>query len=601
MTLGNFSVTLTGYSYMDLMSALVGAYFYQIVWYALAATGIALLPFFSVVAIALREALERDNLNDDVGQQWGRYWVKLAVMLGVMIFAAAPTLKVTQLKVMPQMRQCDAALSDNSTPNPVTRVTDMITKGTLDVYATSIKGIIQSAESSAYHAYRDAVNGIAGDLSMGGKEVRVPVWWLFVRQTTLALGSFITAQLPCDNGLRVLKHEISTNFIQDPALANELGSFMSQCTSKAKARLQASMNGVSTQLDTLAYLPNYPWYLGTSSGYQSIRATKPVWGFGVEMSERGHDSTSAPNSALPPAPKGYGYPMCDVWWSDSSLIQPEPRPGVSTDNRVFRGLEDRLYEYYGLKDPSMCGKYVALVNWRIWGEESPTCDNADGVSQNVLLTAILNEQLLSQSASAVKAQKVFSAHMGDVAQFGSQNKTGESSDLVSGVFGVVLDFGLFTSAWKDFAGNLALLKAMPIAASVLILVVTAVLPLGMIVGRYELEPLMGMTLSYFAFLMWIPYFRMIKWLDDNFVGMVLTMYQPNMAIMLEMMIAAAYIAVPLIIGTIFTVAGAKIAQLDPIGAGHIGSVANQAATNMVNMAMMAFKKGQPGKGNGKGK
>lgn len=588
MTLGDFSVTLMGYSYMDLMSSLVGAYFYQVVWYSLSASGLFLLPFFMETLQAIRQSLEDDGLNDAPMQHWGRYWVKMVIMFLIMLFAAAPTIKVNELAIRMQLRECDSNAREIGKAVPSSNFSGLVVKG--------VKTFLQVQEAQEYVMYKDSVNGFASQLTMGGKQIRVPVWWYFWRQTMLAVSSHITAQLPCDDGLRALKNEIATNFIQDEVLANDLAKFMSQCTMKAKAILQQKLNGA--KLEPIAFLPNYIWYFGADTFYPSIQAQTPVWGFGVEMSERGYDPKTAPNSVLPTAPAGYGYPMCDKWWNDSAQIKAEPLPNVPPDTRTFRGLEDRLYDYYDLKDPAFCGKYVGLFDWRLFGETSPTCDNANGSSQNTILTAILNEQLLSQSESSLKAQKLFATHMGDLSQWGSHNATTEGNKGTASVFGQVLDIGLITSAWKDFAGNYALLKALPIATSMLVLVVTALIPIAMVVGRYEVEPVLGLTISYCSFMLWIPYFRMMRWLDDNFVGMIVSGYQVNMQIMLEMMIAVAYVGVPMLMASIMTVVGVRIAQVDPIGGDKMGSIANKAATNIINLTTSIMSKGTKGKGGG---
>lgn len=588
MRLGDFSVMMSGFSHADLMSAFVGAYFYQVVWYSLSATGLILLPFLAHAIKTAREAAEDDNLNDSTEQQWGRFWVKTAVMMGVMIFCAAPTIKVGELAVRMQLRQCDA---DPSLVNSAEESYDQLLSTTnLFTFSTkTLYQILRHDEIAEYASEKAALNGLVGQLTMSGDVVRVPIWWHFWRQVMLGVGAHITAKIPCDNGLRVLKHQISTNFIEDPALAAEFGRFMAQCTIPAKAKLEAFS---SNALDETAFLPNYPFYLDSDSFYASIRASEPVWGFGVVASERGYDAASAPNSALPPAPTGYGYPTCDTWWRDNSTVPSEPVPGRESIN-VPRGLEQRLFNYYGLVDPQFCGKYAALLDFKTLGDDVRNCDLGDGNTESAVLSQILKEQLLGQSEASMKAQKVLSKHLGDQAQFGSHNFTQEGSKLSSLGLGLVGDIGLHTSAFKDFSGNLALLKAMPLATSMLIMIVTILLPLGMVVSRYELEPLAGLTLTYCGFLLWIPYFRIVRWLDDNFVGMIVASYQSNMQIMLEMMIAAAYIAVPMLMGSVFTVAGIRVAQLDPIGGDKMGSIANKAATNAVNT--ISSLPGVPGK------
>lgn len=589
MVLGNFGVTLMGYSYMDLMSGFVGTYFYQLVWNALHTCGLTVLPFVAVMVTAIRENYENDELNDEPHQQVGRLMTKLAVMVGIMIFAAAPTIKVTDLAVRMQLRVCDQTTVETSDKAEQAVVT-FLTTGLANVALSSVKESLELQESLEYAAEKSTLDRITGQFTMSGEVLRTPIWWYFWRQMMLAVSSMVTAELPCDNGLRALKHELSTNFIKDASLAEDLGAFMAQCTLEARSKHQALINGGALEPEWM--LPNNPFYIG--SFYGEIRATKPVWGFGLIEEEKGYDPIKAKNSSNPSGtPKGYGYPTCDVWWSDRSLIDSKVDANEPS-RKVYRGLEERLFTYFNIKDPEQCGYYKEILSIKLFGDSSPNC-TGDGLNESAVLTGILKEQLLGQSKAAFDAQKTLSKHMGAAAQYGSHNETSEGNKWSQTLFSYTMDIGLFTSAFADFSGNLGLLKSMPAATSLLILLITALLPIGMVIGRYEVEPLIGLTVTYCGFFLWIPYFRMVRWLDDHFVTMITGSWQANTVVMFEMMVSVGYVAVPLLLGSVITVAGIRIAQLSPTGGDKMGSIANSGAKQIQNTISSKAKLGAKGK------
>lgn len=583
MQLGNFGVTLMGFSYMDLMSGFVGTYFYQLVWNALHTCGLTVLPFVVVMINALRENFEGDEVNDEPHQQVGRVVTKLLVMVVVMIFAGAPTIKVTDIAVRMQLRTCDKITIETGEKAENALIT-FLTTGAINIASESIGAALALQESVEVSAEKKVLDRITAQFTMNGEVLRIPIWWYTWRQIMLSVGTMITAELPCDQGLRALAHHLSTEFITDPALADDLGMFMGQCTLKARAKHQSLIVGGALEPEWM--LPNNPFYIGTF--YNEIRSNQPVWGFGLISSEKGYDPNKAKNSANPSGtPDGYGYPSCYDWWSDSTMIKSKSITG-EPPKKVFRGLEERLFEYYGLKDPDQCTKFLDILGLG----SSLTCDGSSGISKSAVLTGLLKKQLLGQSSAAMKAQKILAKHMGNGAQFGSHANSAEGNKWTETIFSYTMDIGLYASAFKDFSGNLGLLKAMPAATSLLILIVTAILPIGMVIGRYELEPLMGLTVTYCGFFLWIPYFRMIRWLDDHFVTMIVGSWQTNMVVMLEMMIAVGYIAIPLLLGSIITIAGVRIAQLDPVGGDKMGSIANKGATTAQNMLSSTMSKGK---------
>jgi hypothetical protein len=586
-------VTIMGFSHMDSMTGLVGAYFYQIVWDSLHACGLTFFPFLIAVVAALRENYEGDEINDQPHQQVGRLYIKLTVMTMVMLFAAIPSLNVRDVAVRLQLRTCDLApatvVSNASRAQRV--IGDVLTMNLTTALETTITQSIEAKEGFDQRSQINSLNRIGSEIRMGGNVVKVPIWWHFWRQMSLAVSSLITSKIPCDNGMRAYASELETHFISDPILADDLSMFMAQCTLKANQK-ERQIKG-NEPLPEESKLPNYLMYQTDSFyGNDTFRSSKPVWGFGILDSEKGYDATTASNSSNPSnTPDGYGYPNCLTWWNDDSQIADS-----SQSSRMrSRGLENRLFDYFELQDPEKCGMFSNLFGVTSSGfipdynsGGIPNCDTQDGNSQQAILSGILRMQLLGLGNAAVEARMIQAKHMGANALLGSHNSTPEGNKYIEKTLDQMLSFGLITSSISDFSGNLALLKSMPAATSMLILIITAMLPLGMLVSRYEIEPLLGLTLMYCGFFLWIPYFRMIRWLDDHLVSMLVAKSQVSSILMLEMMIAVAYVGVVTMLGAVFTVAGVRIAQLDPVGGDKMGSIANKGAKGVQNLASQAI-------------
>jgi hypothetical protein len=89
---------------------------------------------------------------------------------------------------------------------------------------------------------------------------------------------------------------------------------------------------------------------------------------------------------------------------------------------------------------------------------------------------------------------------------------------------------------------------------------------------------------------WLPYFRFVRWLDDNLVSVLdLGNFDTN-KMLIDFLIAATYVAVPMVLTTIATMAGIKLASFEPLGASTIGSVAQAGAKTTQNAVKTAAKK-----------
>ncbi|KOH03724.1 hypothetical protein ACZ98_24135 (plasmid) [Vibrio parahaemolyticus] len=83
---GYLQMAYFGTSFFDLITGALGAYFYMVVWNVLQSSGLIIFAFFFVIAEALKENYESDEINDEPHQQWGRLKVKLYLMIFIVFW-----------------------------------------------------------------------------------------------------------------------------------------------------------------------------------------------------------------------------------------------------------------------------------------------------------------------------------------------------------------------------------------------------------------------------------------------------------------------------------------------------------------------------------
>jgi hypothetical protein len=574
--------------------------------------------FAAVVIEALKENYESDNINDEPHQQVGRFVVQLTIMIAVLLFVATPMIAIDSLKLRVPTRQCEILPSVTSEDLLLTQsewlklnqfgakslVNELIEKEvsnssrrvSRDTAATNVANrILTSSLLSEYRRLttsngyvtqmpkrmvlenvvaqsvmnkrqRGAVEDIGLTLEGVGMTIRVPLWWQFWRNYMLGINASIHAMIPCDSGVRLAKERMDTEFIDDSELKSDFLDFYSQChtPSLTKWRGDQEINrrglssGTQQNISEVAvpgnsiFLDNY---------YPNISSTIPVKGFGDVSGEGGYlGDADAPDSANPAVPLGTGYPDCDQWW-----LKP------------YDGIEERLISYF---------EYDT-------NEGIETAQKVFGLTENdpsALLQKTLAHKMHSGNSASVAAAKAVMKQVSG-AYLPSHEQTIESSSLGGQLMGLAVDFGILTTYVERLTGLKALLRAMPMATALLLMFFTAVLPIGLVVGRFSLGPTLGLTMSYVSIYLWFPYFRMVKWVDDNLVSIFSLSAFSADKMMIDIMIGAAYIAVPMLITGAITMAGIRISSFDPLGGASMGSIGQGGAKSLTNLGKMVGTKG----------
>lgn len=609
-------MAIFGSSFFDLVTGAIGAYMYQIVWNVLTLSGFVLIAFISVIVGALVENYESDQLNDEPHQQLGRLRVKLIVMVVIVLVAGLPLIPVSGLKLSVPTRQCEvipqvatdsdlnlsqdnwATLTQYGPRSLVTKLVGEKTRAGMnsDAAALSVAGevlsgkllsefnrlrtntatrfpasmtlenVIRQGMSSRQEA--QALSDIGLTLDGLTETIRVPIWWQAMRNWMLGTSAAIQAKIPCDSGIRIAKERMDTEFINDPIVQQNFLDFYEQCHAPSLAKWKSVQTGSRLGLNNLTpesisavSVPGNRTFVEGESFYPSIQSTVPVSGFGTSSEERGYSGNeNASGSANPEVPSGTGFPFCDKWWSDSQ-----------------KGVEHQLIVSMGLDSSAGVEMTQKVFNTQ---ESDPT-----QLLQITLASKMQSGNIASQRAAKAVMDKISGAYLA------SHEVTAESQNIGGTLLGVAVDWGVLTSYTERMAGLKALLRAAPMATALLIMFLTAILPIGLIAGRFDLGPTMALTMTYCSIYLWLPYFRLVKWVDDNLVSIFMLSWASTDKMMIDFMVGAAYIGIPMFITSVIGLAGIKVAQFDPVGAATMGSVGQGGMKNLTNIVKMLGSKG----------
>ncbi|MCG9589948.1 conjugal transfer protein TraG N-terminal domain-containing protein [Vibrio campbellii] len=625
---GVLQMAYFGTSFFDLITGALGAYFYMIVWNVLQSSGLIVMAFLVVIGEALKEGYESDEINDEPHQQWGRLKVKLYLMLFIAVLACKPLIGINELKLRMPTRHCDVIptvvvtkmnlTSDEkqllSMVGPKSFVNAMMEQEKKAINNWQTRSLVRSVANrifvgETHTRWTQFINERRGIYSAGYlasfiesaqnnesefnmlkdigltlstlQELKVAIWWQFVRNYMLGISAGVHSQIPCDQGVRLTKANLETEFIRSPSLADEFNTFVQQChapaMSKWKAILAASSRGETAEMivaDMKSSVPGNEVFLSYSQLYPSLQAQVPVVGWGVSPDEKGYSGDAdAVGSGAPAASNTAGYPKCDKWWTDSN-----------------KGLQYKLAEDFGITDDL----YAVRDIQRIY--------KTDSTNRGELVQIVLSDKLSNNNLSAVKAKMGFLEK--NNALYTGHDKTKESDNFGSSVLELGTDLGLVTSYLERAAGFKGILRAAPLGASLVLMLYTAMLPLGLLLGRFSLGAVLGLSVGLFSIYMWMPYFRIVRWLDDNLVSLLGLGSMSTDKMLIDFLIATAYLAVPMVLTAVGGMAGARLASFDPIGASTIGSVAQKGAATAQNVAKDVAKKivtkGKAGSSKGKG-
>lgn len=267
-------------SYLEMYTSIFGWLLYDNVWSVLSETGLAYIPFFTVIIKNFAEPYKSQEAKDAASVSQRRMELDLISMFVAVIFVVSPMMNLTVA---------------GQTYKEVCAGTVAVTGG---------------ASGTTYDAsFSTAV--------LGGSVAKVPLWWMMVMNLSGALNETVIAGVNCSVNVRQLKYEINNIQIQDKGLVADLSRFHNECYLEALAKSEEDPNAEQTLFDTFTFNTKDRDWMGstffttTAGYYDSFRAATPVTGFAYNAAR---DIEYDPAVGTP----ANGRPTCKNWWTNGT-------------------------------------------------------------------------------------------------------------------------------------------------------------------------------------------------------------------------------------------------------------------------------------------
>ncbi|NVZ63590.1 conjugal transfer protein TraG N-terminal domain-containing protein [Pseudomonas gingeri] len=312
--------------------------------------------------------------------------------------------------------------------------------------------------------------------SLAGKSAQMPVWWAFMHALSKAFTNGAVAAIPCGTDLRQMRMEVDNTRINNPLLAQEVADFTHDCYGPSRARLFMRQPDIVAEKDKAGLLSDLSWigshYLLNTAGYYDTDYSK------TPRTSWPYDATR--DAGLPQVPGGGGYPTCKQWWSDGSI-----------------GLKDRLLAQV---DPDLMTKFLGWAKWM----------SSDQVNESII------RQLVSPSKQV--QGDVYSDYGG---QIGGTVWNGASR--ATGTLGVALgSLGYFPA--MDMVR-----QALPMVMAFLKMAMVICIPIVLIVGAYQLNVAMTVTIVFFALIFVDFWFQLARWIDSTILDALYGSGSPHLS------------------------------------------------------------------------
>ncbi|OBZ20208.1 conjugal transfer protein TraG [Pseudomonas protegens] len=312
--------------------------------------------------------------------------------------------------------------------------------------------------------------------SLTGKSARIPIWWAVMHSLSKGLNSGAVAAIPCGTDLRQMRMDVDAIRIDNPLLAQEVADFTHDCFGPSRARLfmrQPDLGAITKDPKTLQDLNwiGSRFLLNTSGYYDTDYSKTPrtAWPYDAKRDD-----------GLPQVTGGGGYPTCKQWWSDGSI-----------------GLRDRLQAQV---DPTLMNK---LLGWAKWLSKDEVTDS-------------MIRQVVSPSSQV----------NGDVySDYGGQI----GGTMWNGLARAGGTLGVGVGSLAYFPGMDIVRQALPMVMAFLKMAMVICLPLVLIIGAYQLNVAMTMSVVFFALIFVDFWFQLARWVDSTIIDVLYGSGSPHLS------------------------------------------------------------------------
>jgi len=540
-------------SYIELHTTLLGWLLYGRFWEVLTQTGLAFLPFLFLLIDNWTDPALSQNQRPAADVSIKRMTYGVIMTLFAIVLAVQPVIPITPglLKYQPPPTP--------STPNP---------------------GYVTAADDGTTY-------GRTGFITDGDGS-RAPILWYLVMALAEGLNRSFTTALPGAVDIRGAQQQILGATLHDPGLTREVGDFSKDCYLPAQAKLRQwaarrDPRDLPTELDAaLAKHGNEDtaWigsrvFLETRGLYRpcndaslcgaSLQSTTPRAGWPYRAARDGPYNEIDLTGNVP------GRPYCDEWWGR---------------------LKQQILAIEGVRN-------LGLGWWdRLWVFVQNPLD-PDQQADELVRTVLRN------SAQAHEMIPTEYAYYNTSAQSALERKLASGTKRFFGVIGTGMESAKYAVVMNT------VLQALPMIQAVLLMAIYALLPLMLVLGKYDWGTIFVFALVIFSVKFLTTLWHLAWWIDLNLVfslypdGMSLAKFlqgipQPGALgtkrMLLDMITTGLYLALPVLwfimMGWVgFQGVGALRQGIDTMGSGA-ARAGGQAAGQAMGAARMAGTAGR---------
>lgn len=558
-------------SAIDLYFISLGFYAYNVIWSIIVDSGLIYLPFIIVIVGTIRDGAESSKNFTDSGFMLKRLETKVYPMLIAVAVSAAPITEFDVSNTAQFTKICEADSSKSLVEKTFDESSDVIEGERLkDSVQLSSKGVL---------------------LELSGQQIELPVLLKFV--LVYGTGFVVEAvdKLPCGVNIAAVSDKFSNTQIADHGLKVEYREFVRQCFEPAKRKAlkdrDAGMPWIERPQSEDQPWPGHEAFMNSTyygnvgedfysksliPGFQAAKTNQFVskWTDSKAAEVAGTIDCSGGNCLHQQG----GFPSCYEWWAGVGAGY----SGSSISNEDA-SLKERLWQNLSTdrKTASMLGSAVAKFH--------PFISQAE-VDSKIFMMAYYNPNIMQQLQDAESK---------DYADAG----TNTVMSMASRAIGTI---GTFKVAIGNFAGASMIQLAAPIAKGIMLLAIVAVLPMALIVAKFDWKIIIGIHFFMGAVLFWPFLWELAILAQQSFIeqvmeqgeiGIVDFVKDPNVKILSQYMTDGLFLMFPTIWTAVLTAAGLSFggALSNAMGAPgeRAGSPANNAGNDVTRKAASGIK------------
>ncbi len=416
------------FTYLELHTVLIGWTLYDLLWAAFASTGIILLPILWIIVSNWKEAATRNRAGEKSDHTDGKAMaMDLFIASLVIFFVATPIYPIQPSKITytapPSFSQPDT--------------TTYTTSSDPSTFKTNLGPVLSSVTPL------------------------VPAWWAVVMSVSAGVTNAVISGLPTPGDLREAKVALSSNNVENPKLAHEYRSFVSNCYIPAKNKLEDQF--VDGRVDPTG-----------------IKANDIDWPGGKYL------------MTMPG-----GYAVC---------------PGANVD---ICGHTIRPVGVRGLGKTATCADWWRLLKADIYAEDS---DN-DTIWSNLKGAVTLLSTFSTEEVVDARVKSLLNNM--NTSTITNEYNYGNPGGLGATMWGVIEDVTGAIAIGSEAISRSSLINVMKQAVPIIIAISTMVLyfmmPAALIFTAYRLEAVIALTFVVFSLIFTHALLAVASWLDYNLI------------------------------------------------------------------------------------